>query len=440
MRRSVVVPILAAAALFVGIAPALASNQRVWLHTFSGGSNNPLAKSVAVDPGNGHVYAFNEIDCCLLSSADIVAYASDGTKLWTVNSGDPIHDEPGAITVDLTTHDVLVTGRRAKAMFTEAYSSAGTLLWTTVRKVSGHEFAPVGIVSDGHGRVVVEAQSRDDGTGTNNFLTISYKISTGDRVWLARYGASNSDDPAIGIAADPAKRRVYVVGTSLGTNFPELVTIAYGAATGTPAWLARDTGGNDTPVGVAVDTSNHHVFAVSDTAADVLQWDTFAYSAAGAPLWHSTYHNPDGFNASPAQVATDSTNGDVYVAGTQRTASNGSLDVLVGYSSTGSQLWSRTYDDGVAGFTRALTTDTSNHRIYVSGERTNSSGDTVTMTRAVSATGTLEWNATLSSGVTNGSADPAALAADPGRGQVYLTGTESNSDGGATVFTAAYHA
>lgn len=439
MRRSILVSIIPAVILVVGMVPAVASNQRVWLRTFTGGSNNPEATAVAVDPGNGNVYAFNEIDCCLLASADTVAYSSDGTKLWTVNSGDPVHDEPGAITVDLATHRVLVTGRRSKGMFTEAYSATGTLLWTTVRKVSGYDLDPVGIVSDGHGRVVVEARSVRESSGTSNFLTIAYQVSTGDRVWLAHYGETNREDPPVGIAADPAKRQVYVVGSSQGSNAQELVTIAYDSDNGARPWLARDVGGNDTPVGIAVDTSNHHVFAVSDTAVDVLQWDTFAYGSGGAHLWHSTYQNPGGSNASPEDVATDSANGHVYVAGTQRTSSGATVSVLVGYSSAGAQLWSETYNDGAASFPKALTTDTSNHRIYLTGDRTDS-GDTITMTRAVSATGSLVWHATLSSGVTNGVADPAALAADGGRGQVYLTGTESNDNGGATVFTAAYHA
>jgi hypothetical protein len=440
MRRSVLVSIFASTVLVAGVAPALASNQRIWLHTFTGGSNLPLAKSIAVDPGNGQVYALNEVDCCLLSSSDTVAYKADGTKLWTMNSGDPVHDEPDAITVDLATHDVLVTGRRSKGMFTEAYSASGTLLWTTVRKVSGYELAPVGIVSDGHGRAVVEAQSRSDSLGTLNFLTIAYQMSSGARLWLSRYGVSNSDDPAVGIAADPGKRQVYVVGSSMGTNFQELVTIGYDSDTGAQAWLARDTGGNDNPIGIAVDTSSHHVFAVSETAVEVLQWDTFAYSATGGRLWHSTYQNPDGFNASPQAVTTDSANGQVYVAGEQRTATSGTLNVLVAYSSSGAQSWAQTYNDGAASFTRALATDTSNHRVYVSGERTNSSGETITMTRGVTSTGSTAWTATVTSPVTNGGADPAALAVDGGRGQVYLTGTESNASGGANVFTAAYHA
>jgi hypothetical protein len=62
------------------------------------------------------------------------------------------------------------------------------------------------------------------------------------------------------------------------------------------------------------------------------------------------------------------------------------------------------------------------------------------MTRGVISTGSTAWTATVTSPVTNGGADPAALAVDGGRGQVYLTGTESNASGGANVFTAAYHA
>jgi hypothetical protein len=438
MRRLMLVPIVAAVVLVVTAAPALASNQRIWLHTLTGGSNLPMAKSVAVDPGNGHVYALNELGCCVLTSADTVAYAAGGTKLWTVDSGDPTDDEPTAITVDPATHDVLVTGSRAAHMFTEAYSSTGTLLWTTVRTVSRRDFTPVGIVTDGHGRVVVEAQSRDDATSLHNFLTIAYDIGTGARAWFTAYGTNDADDLTVGIAADPAKRQVYVVGTTMGTSPPQLVTIAYDSDTGAQAWLKENVDSQDTAVGIAVDTSDHHVYAVSDTVTTAFEWDTFAYSAAGAALWHSSYHIPQG--ADPTQVATDPTNGRVYVAGTQRTATSGTLDVLVAYSSAGSQVWSRTYDDGAAGFPRGLATDTSNHRIYLSCERTGASGDIVTMTRAVAATGSLVWNATISSGVTNGGAPPAAVAADGGRGQVYVTGTESNNSGGTTVFTAGYHA
>lgn len=441
MRRSVLVSAIAAGLLVIGTVPALASNQRVWLHTYSGGDNDTAAYAVAVDPGNGHVYVQATVGCCIFSTADTVAYRSDGTKLWTMNSGDPIHDEPAAIAVDPGSHDVLVTGRRSKAMFTEAYSSTGALLWTTVRKVTGYELAPVGIVSDGHGHVVVLAESDNESAGTSNFLTIAYNLSTGVRSWLVHYGVTNSDDPPVGIAADPARHQVYVVGSSMGTNFQEMVTIAYDSGTGGQAWLARDVGGDDIPAGISVDTSNHHVYSVTETDLDVAQWDTFAYGpAAGSQLWHSTYQDPDGFNASPEEIGTDSANGQVYVAGFQRTATSGTLSVLVGYSSAGAQLWSKTFDDGNATFPRALATDTTNHRIYVSGDRTNSSGETITITRAVSDTGSLEWNATLSSPVTNGVASAGAAAADGGRAQVYVVGGESNNNGGSQAFTAAYHA
>src|SRR4051812_41946900 len=106
------IPILVGAAvatLLVGTVPAQASSPKVWAR-FYDGSSVRSGVSVAADPGNGNVYVLNKVGCCPLSTIDLIAYTSSGTKLWTVNSGDPIYDAPRAVTVDPATHDVLFTG------------------------------------------------------------------------------------------------------------------------------------------------------------------------------------------------------------------------------------------------------------------------------------------------------------------------------------------
>ncbi len=440
-RRILVLVVASVLGFVAGTSPAQATPPKIWLRTYDG-TTVQAGVSVAADPGNGNVYVLTEVGCCPFSTTDLIAYSSSGTKLWTVNSGDPAYDSPVAVTVDPGTHDVVFTGHRGRGLLTKAYSATGTLLWTKVRTVTGYELDAVGLVADGHGRVVVLATTTPD-TGTANFLTLSYRLSTGDRVWLRHYGADLSDDDPVGIAADPALSRVYVTGSSMGTNFPELVTIAYDSATGGQEWIARNTGGDDFPVGVAVDTSNHHVYAVTSTITDSYEFNTFGYTLTGATAWHMTYHPDSGSNDEPVAVAVDSANGQVYVAGIRRKASNDIPTALVGYSSSGTQLWAISRDDGneTHGFPRVLAADPTTHHVYLGSDHAIDADHIASMTRAFSATGAAVWMATEKSPNAFGNAGPTAICVDPGHGQAYVTGAETDpNDGHAQMFAVAYHA
>jgi hypothetical protein len=428
-----------ALAVMCAALPAAASTQLVWARTHDSGDNfGATAVAVAADPGNGHVYVLARDDCCPLSTYDTLAYSSAGTLLWHATSS-TAEDLPAGILVDPATHDVVVTGSRNRnrhTMYTIGYSSSGAVLWTRqLFPASGRAISVAGIADDGHGRVDVVGTTTAGGVG--DYLTAAYRISNGTTLWHTRYAGPDGDSEAIAIAADPGKDRVYVTGTSLGTNFPELTTVAYSGTTGAQVWADRDTGSDDVALGLAVDTGTHQVYAVASNSGLMA---IHAYSAAGTELWNSGYGQPNAVPGYPrAGLAVDSSTGQVYVSGDDEVAGGNVHTVLAAYSSTGTLKWSRNVHTGSNDLAWDVTVDPTNHRAYVAGERAASGGtNLVFATYAESSSGTSVWTATHASPQSGQDAEPAAITADPTKKQVYVAGYEQDQT--SLVTTLAYKA
>lgn len=437
--------VLAVVGIVVGgmvfASPANANATKVWQKTYNTGeSGGTGGKDVAADAGNGNVYVLNTSGCCLFSNMALVAYSKTGTKLWSAlsSAATPDIDRPKAVTVDPSTHDVIITGTRGNNMVTQAYSATGTRLWSIVHRTTGTTFTPVDLAVDGHGRVIVASTSNNSG-GNENYFTIAYQLSDGTRAWAMSYeGTPLGADEVAGIAADPGNDQVYVTGGSFGHNFLELTTVAYNGATGAQLWAARDTGNDDTAVAVAVDTGSHHVIATAATALSPLVFRTFAFDASGNPLWNAEYDSPQHVNASPEAATVDSSNGQVYVAGEQRTPSGGSQTVLVGYSSSGTQLFAHVEHTGINDMPLDVAVDVANHNVYVAAEREDSTGRLEFATFADTSAGARVWQAAHQTPFAVGIAGPSAIAVDPTAGQVYVTGAQSNDNGNNDSITLAY--
>jgi DNA-binding beta-propeller fold protein YncE len=139
----------------------------------------------------------------------------------------------------------------------------------------------------------------------------------------------------------------------------------------------------------------------------------------------------------PVAVAVDSSNGQVYVAGIRRKASGTIPTALVGYSSSGAELWSLQRDDGneTYGFPRLLATDPTAHHVFLGSDHSISTDHIASMTRAFTASGTAVWWALQSSPNASGDGGPASICVDSGTAQVYETDA---NDGHAQMFTVAY--
>src|SRR5262249_37228488 len=104
--------------------------------------------------------------------------------------------------------------------------------------------------------------------GTNSaddYATVAYDTHTGAQLWAAHYnGPAKGDDSASSVAVAPTGHTVYVTGSSAGTNSADdYATVAYDAATGAQRWLKRYDGpghATDQAVSVAVSPAASKLF------------------------------------------------------------------------------------------------------------------------------------------------------------------------------------
>src|SRR5262249_22674953 len=184
------------------------------------------------------------------------------------------------------------------------------------------------VAVDAGGNVFVTGSSIGNGSGYD-YLTIKYS-PTGVALWTNRYnGPGHGQDRANAIAVD-GNGRVFVTGSSAGTNsygflFLEYATIAYSSA-GLPLWTNRFHGPqfrDEEARAVAVDESVI-VFVTGYSYGQMGDSDftTIAYSAAGPALWTNRYDSPINGLGSDDQPLT---------ARSMAVAGNGSV-VVVGRS------------------------------------------------------------------------------------------------------------
>lgn len=178
------------------------------------------------------------------------------------------------------------------------------------------------------------------GSANNNYLTIKYSPS-GDTLWKAVYsGPANDNDTPKDIYVDAAGN-VYITGSSFGNSSEtDYTTIKYDA-NGNQLWVQRYNGtnnDNDEAVSVAVDGSgNVYAGGWSSTLSGSTDFVIVKYSPSGSQLWTRTYNGTSGGNEFMSKMIIDAA-GNIYAAGRSRGVSNDDF-LTVKYNSSGTLQW-----------------------------------------------------------------------------------------------------
>ncbi len=286
-------------------------------------------------------------------------------------------------------------------------SSGGAQQWVSFYTGPGapeDQADSVAVARSGSAVFVTGNSSSSSPAAISDYATVAYKASTGAKLWARRYtGIGGMGGTAQAVAVDPAGRRVFVTGYSLGQgSFTDYVTIAYNAVTGARLWLRRYDGpgsGHDYASDVAVSPDGSRVFVTGSSrpgSASNGDYATVAYDAAtGVQLWATRYSGPGNPNDTATSLAVGPGGATVYVTG-----GSGRDFATVAYdAATGGQLWvSRV--------------------VYVTG----SSGLSFATVAYHAATGTLRWESRY-----NGAAGSVSganwLDLSPSGTMVYVTGT-----------------
>jgi outer membrane protein assembly factor BamB len=149
--------------------------------------------------------------------------------------------------------------------------------------------------------------------------TVAYNAATGARLWAR---IVNTPSISSGIAASPDGSTVYVINSAnapnTGTGY---ATEAYAARNGAIRWTARyqgpDTGGLTFPHDLAASPDGARVYVTGESpaASGALQFATVAYDAAtGAVAWVARYGHPTQ-NSAGIGVAVSPDSAKAYVTG-----------------------------------------------------------------------------------------------------------------------------
>jgi hypothetical protein len=157
-------------------------------------------------------------------------------------------------------------------------------------------------------------------------------------------------------------------------------------------------------------------------------------AAAGDRLWLRQYTGGDSMGVA---AAVDTSDGTIYVAG-YRVGSEPDLAVTH-YDSAGTLLWQRTYDHaGRSEAATAIAVDPVRGRVYVTGTSFDAgSGLSDYVTVAYDRSGTRLFVRGYDAGNDD---EPAAVAVDVGSGSFFVTGTSKGANGSFDIATQGYDA
>lgn len=409
------------------------------------GNGSDQASDIAVDSsGNVYVTGYATANASTRRDYATIKYSSDGVPAWTQYFNGPANgnDEAKAIGVDAN-GNVYVTGTTTgngttNDITTLKYSSSGVLQWSQVYNsaLNGIDDA-ADMAVDASGNVYVTGTTIGSGTA-KNFVTIKYSTA-GAQQWVQIFnGAINGDDEASAIAID-GSGNVYVTGTMTGSGTgDDIATVKYSSA-GAPQWTQIFNGainGDEHASDIAVDSSgNVYVTGTTTGSGTGNNFVTIKYSSAGAPQWTQIFNGAFNGNDEARAIAVDGS-GNVYVTG--KTFGNGTTNdfATIKYSSAGVAQWTQFFN-GVANSSDEpsdLAVDNSGN-VFVTGKTFGNGTGNDFATLKYSTTGTAVWTNFFKGGA-NGEDVPNAIAV--GAGNVYVTGSTTNSASGLDFATIQY--
>jgi uncharacterized delta-60 repeat protein len=409
----------------------------VWVQWYYNGAPLPGYSDVVpianVGPTNAGVYSVvvtNEFGSATASARLIIT--PQATLAWSsrYNSTNTAHDEPVAAVVD-GQGNTYILGQSGAGTVTVKFDSSGALAWQRWNvRTSYVSFAATEIALAGDGAVYVAGWVQGP-LETEHALTLVKYAPNGDQLWATNYSREDH--------ARPVDMKVDGAGSVLITadagpdryNPAEILTLKLDAD-GNLLWTARldwspDT--QDSPVAMAVDAAGsvyvtgYTVDADSIEYAQVSDYITVKYDAAGVQMWTAEHNGPGAADDRPSAIAVDG-QGNVYVTGShshEYWVNSGTTVYFdydyatIKYDTNGQRLWLAVYASAPRQLDEAvdLKVDGAGN-VYVVG---NSEGDLVTV--KYNPVGQQQWVSRLDSGVEY---DVASRLALDDMGNIYITG------------------
>jgi hypothetical protein len=370
-----------------------------WMTT--AGTQNFFYKNVTKTDGSGNVYVAG----ATMNGAGnydilLAKFNSSGVQQWIqqVNGTANSQDFATALQVD-GSGNVYITGcitndtsTMMGDLFIKKYNSSGTIQWTNTYDGFSLYDCGTDIYVAAGGSLAVVGSSYNASVNLD-FVTILYN-SSGVQQWATRYAhASGGNDVPVQIAKKGAGMVVSgAVQTGVGTYSWAAIsysntgvfqssTISAGGATGIEEVRAMVTDAN----------GYIYLAGFTPTVSDGYDYDVIKLDSNLVIQWERTY-DANGMNDKATAIQVNST-GDVYVTGYSHDTIEQNNYLTLKYNSSGTLLWTRTFNDSLNGNDEAYAMAIDNSgKIYVTGNALTSLSQMDYHTIKYDTAGTVIWS------------------------------------------------
>jgi DNA-binding beta-propeller fold protein YncE len=345
----------------------------------SGGYDDEVA-GIGVSPDGSLVYVAgtSSTDTTKRDYITLAFDATTGTRIWKKRFSSTVglsFDAAAALAVSPDGSRVFVTGAADGGPQGTDYVTVGYDALTGQQDWSARYAGPyrdnartISVSPDGSAVFVSGFSVSNTGL---DIQTISYDAGTGADRWQARYdGPISRDDQANAMAVSPDGSSVYVTGFSDGVDrHRDYVTVAYKTSNGTQRWARRYNGPadwNDNAKSIGVSPDGSRLFVTGyRTGQNGRDYETIAYSSAGARLWMRAYDGPGKIDDQATALGVSPDGTQVFVTGVQRVSFNDVQFGTVAYGAdSAARLWQASLDGGKAS---ALAVNPTGSAVYVAG-------------------------------------------------------------------------
>ncbi len=340
-----------------------------WYRTW-GGRFEDRGNGIAVDSLDnvylaGEAYGFGAGGTDLV----LVKYNSSGVQQWNRTWGGSYHDNGHGVAVD-SSENIYLSGTTysfgagGTDLVLIKYDSSGVQQWNRTWGGTENDIA-FGVAVDSSDNVYVTGYTSSYGVGGKDVILLKYN-SSGGLQWNKTWGFGGYDE-GHGVAVDSSDN-VYLAGETVFYEpwVEDMVLVKYNSS-GDLQW-SRIWGGRDWDVGfgVAIDSFDN-VYLAGDTYSVVVGENDMVlvkYNSSGGLQWSRIW---GGIYSDESHGVTVSSSDDIYITGYTTNSDVGEPDmVLVKYSSSGVQQWSRIWGGTSKELGNGVAVDSSEN-IYLSG-------------------------------------------------------------------------
>ncbi|HEX8577672.1 MAG TPA: SBBP repeat-containing protein [Flavobacterium sp.] len=409
------------------------------------GTQNFFYKNVTKTDGSGNVYVAG----ATLNGAGnydvlLAKFNSSGVQQWIIQIDGSAGYQDFATALQLDgSGNVYITGAitndtisMMSDLFFKKYNSSGVLQWTNTYDGFNLYDCGTDILVNTGGTMAVVGSSFNT-SGNLDFVTIFYN-SSGVQQWANRYAHSSGfDDVPVRIVKSGTGVAVAgAVKTGASSySWAALVYRSNGVLNSTTI-SSGGTSGIEEVRGMVTDANGFiYLAGFTPTVSDGYDYDVIKLDSNLVIQWERTY-DANGSDDKATAIQVSST-GDVYVTGYSNDNVEQHNYLTLKYNSSGSLIWTRTFNDSLNGDDEAyaMTMDNSG-KIYITGNAHTSLSQMDYHTIKYDTAGTVEWSIDFD-GETHLHDRATNIAIDP-FGAIVVTGTSEITAGVYEYATVRY--